>query len=193
MKQRRLIFYNTIKALDDLTALKFSLKYQLAPIIMGFKPSMTINLSKNKKMWQLYEMEILKELGVACQTLREKEGAFILLFYKDCLIEALLEDVAVRSFLQDLDYPVHSSEQAIKTLKERYETYHCPHELGVFLGIALKDVKDYMTCPNKTCLLCGYWKVYNDLDAAQQTFNNYDLAKETMLNHLLGELEKRAS
>ena len=56
--------------------------------------------------------------------------------------------------------------------------YHCPHELGIFLGIPIEDVKDFMECTNKKCLLCGYWKVYNNYYTAEKTFKQYDIIKE---------------
>lgn len=53
-------------------------------------------------------------------------------------------------------------EDYINILKFRYEKYYCLYELGLFFGIFFEDVKDFMECIIKKCLLCGYWKVYNN-------------------------------
>lgn len=65
----------------------------------------------------------------------------------------------------------------VNTLKDRYEKYNCPHELGVFLGYPLDDVRDFMEYNNKKCLGCGYWRVYNDITRAKEIFSKYDKVK----------------
>ena len=191
MKDKRLIFYNKIKALDEKTYLKYSLRYQLAPVIMGFKPGMTINLSREKYEadWPIYSQYIEEELGIKSAILRSSSRSIILLFYRRCLIEELLQNQEIKAFLEPFGYETSSVEKAIICLQKRYEVEHCPHELGIFLGIHIKDVKDYMLCPNKECLLCSYWKVYNNVEDAKTTFARFDLAKVKMLNTLLEELQ----
>ena len=73
----------------------------------------------------------------------------------------------------------------VNTLKSRYEQYHCPHEIGIFLGIPIKDVKDFIECTTKKCLLCKYWKVYNDSAKAEIIFNTYDKIKEYTMETIL--------
>ena len=85
-----------------------------------------------------------------------------------------------------IGYPKEISVKSyIETLKARYMLHHCPHELGVFLGIPIEDVKDFMECTNKKCLLCGYWKVYNNYYAAEKTFKQYDIIKEHTINSFI--------
>ena len=85
-----------------------------------------------------------------------------------------------------LGYPnKFSVEEALETLQERYELYNCPHELGIFLGFPLDDVKDFMTCSDKKCLACGYWKVYNQCNKAKRIFNLFDRVKEETLDNIL--------
>jgi hypothetical protein len=42
-----------------------------------------------------------------------------------------------------------------------------------------------MECTTKECLLCGYWKVYNDSNKAQKIFNKYDKVKEYTVQNIL--------
>lgn len=192
LKEKRIIFYDYLKQLEDKQYLSCYFKYQLAPVIMGFKPSMTITLRKcNSRNMNQEEIEnIIKGLGLKVITLRENRDADILLIYRECLIEALLEDEQIRTFLEEVGYGMQSVEQVIEYLVYRYEDCHCPHELGVFLGFNLEDVRDYMNESSKECLLCGYWRVYNNVENAKQTFKNYDLAKDKMLSSLLEELQQ---
>ncbi len=191
MKDKRLIFYNKIKGLDDKTYLKYSLKYQLAPVIMAFKPGMTINLPREKYEadWPIYSKYIEEELGIKSAVLRNSPKSIILFFYRNCLIEELLQNEEVQSFLKPFGYETTNVEVAVKYLQKRYEVEHCPHELGIFLGIHLKDVQDYILYPEKECLLCSYWKVYNNVEQAKNIFASFDAAKVKMLNTLLEELQ----
>ena len=70
-------------------------------------------------------------------------------------------------------------------MKRRYKEFNCPHELGIFLGFPLNDVKDFMNCKDKKCLSCGYWLVYNNLQEAQEIFSKYDKVKAHTVNYIL--------
>ncbi|GEM_PF-151603 len=77
----------------------------------------------------------------------------------------------------------------LNVLKNRYKEFNCPHELGIFLGIPINDVKDFINCNDKKCLLCGYWKVYNDCISAQRIFQSYDQVKEYTVNSIFKGIE----
>lgn len=191
MKDNIQTFYTKLREVDDLCYLENYLKYQLAPVIKGFKPSSTLNMTSYRAFnvnWDRWRVGVLGKLGLECITLRETKNSKVLLFYRKDLIREILQEQATKEFLQQLDYPVEGPDEAIAHLARRYEEYHCPHELGVFLGIPLSDVKEFMTCTQKKCLMCGYWKVYSNLNQAVQTFEQYDRAKDEMLQNLLGQL-----
>lgn len=48
-----------------------------------------------------------------------------------------------------------------------------PHEIGLFLGYPPEDVQGFMENKAARHKLAGCWKVYGDVDAAQQTFARY--------------------
>ena len=91
-----------------------------------------------------------------------------------------------KNFFKKLGYSNKNDiNKYIENLKFRYDLYHCPHELGLFLGIPYKDVIDFMECTEKKCLFCGYWKVYNDSSKAKKIFSQYDKIKEHTVEHIL--------
>lgn len=192
MKDKRVIFYDKIKQLDDVEYLTYYLKYQLAPVIMGYKPSITLSLGKKegKKFSKIKILKVINGLGLKGIILRETSTAHIVLAYCKCSIENILASPKEREVLEQLGYPLHSAYAALAYLRKRYEYCHCPPELGTFLGFPVEDVKDYMCGTKKKCLLCGYWQVYNNLCEAEKIFKAYDKAKETMLTSLLDELIK---
>ncbi|CCJ33178.1 hypothetical protein CAAU_1094 [Caloramator australicus RC3] len=75
--------------------------------------------------------------------------------------------------------------QILNLLKEKY-TLSCPHEIGIFLGIPLEDVMAFIN-DEKDFKLCGYWKVFGDVERAKKIFNEYDRAKNLALNYIYNE------
>ena len=56
-------------------------------------------------------------------------------------------------------------------LKYRFESLQkTPHEIGVFLGYPIWDVKGFIDYKGKDFKYCGTWKVYNNTDYAKIYF-----------------------
>lgn len=190
--EQRVIFFDTIKALDDMRYLMYYLKYQLAPVIMGVKPSITLNIGKRQGriISKVKLLRIIEELGLKGIILRDTKNGHIMLAYRLCTLKNILNEPRVKEVLESLKYPSDSVYAAVSHLRKRYDYCHCPPELGIFLGFPVEDVTDYMCGTSKECLLCGYWQVYNNVDEAEKIFKKYDAAKAHMLTYLLDELEK---
>ena len=45
-----------------------------------------------------------------------------------------------------------------------------PHEIGLFLGYPVEDVKGFIRYGGAGCKLCGCWKVYGDVEHAASQF-----------------------
>ena len=190
--EQRVIFFDIIKSLDDVSYLKYYLKYQLAPVIIGVKPSITLNIGKRQGriISKVKLLRIIGELGLKGIILRDTKNGHIILAYRLCTLRNILDEPRVKEVLESLNYPLGSVYAAVSHLRKRYDYCHCPPELGIFLGFPVEDVTDYMCGTSKECLLCGYWQVYNNVDEAEKIFKKYDAAKAHMLTYLLDELEK---
>ena len=183
-------FYNRLDLMNEKEYIETFLVYNTSLIIAGVKPAVTLTIKKkNHKLydsWQRYGDVFLKELTLNHIELRNSPNAIIIMIYDKSILKKYLNLKYNKEFLINLGYPDNASiDNYIDTLKLRYEQYHCPHELGLFLGIPLKDVKDFMECSSKNCLLCGYWKVYNDSSEAEMIFNTYDTVKEYTIKTML--------
>ena len=55
-----------------------------------------------------------------------------------------------------------------------------PHEIGVFLGYPPADVQAFCRFGGANCKLCGYWKVYGDVEHARSCFARYDDCRECL-------------
>lgn len=185
-------FYEHMKKLDGLAYLENYLKYQLAPVIHGLKPSLTVTITYHKQLvmhWDENKHILLEKLGLEEILLRHTDAGIMVLIYNKQLLQKVLNDDKTQLFLTNLHYSSCEVTKALAYLKYRYNKYHCPHELGIFLGIPLDDVKDFMNCSTKKCMLRRYWKVYNNIENAKKIFDAYDYAKEQMLYHLTEELQ----
>ena len=49
-----------------------------------------------------------------------------------------------------------------------------PHEIGLFLGYPLADVLGFCALGGACAKLCGYWKVYGDVEYAKACFRRFD-------------------
>ena len=48
-----------------------------------------------------------------------------------------------------------------------------PHEIGIFLGYPVEDVKSFIQNHGENYILSGVWKVYHDKETAERTFRLY--------------------
>ena len=186
MDLERELFYKNLESYNDYDYLYIYLKYHLAPVVEGIKPSSILNMAKGlEEKWQKYGLEIIQKLQLECAFLRKGEGKCILWFYRRDLLTYLIEQDKVKNYLQKEDYHLESVDTLITSLIRRYDHVHCPHEVGIFLGIPLEDVKAFREEIKKPCLLKGYWKVYSHLESAKALFKAYDLAKYKVIHESL--------
>ncbi|WP_194190060.1 DUF3793 family protein [Clostridium chrysemydis] len=178
-------FYKILSEMDESTRFKKFMLFMLAPVVAGYKPSSTITLVKKSSdyfEWNKSKEELLEELNLNYIVLRECSEAKIILVFNEAKLRERLKNKENKNFLEGLNYDLSLDIfEILLKLKERYNLYHCPHELGIFLGIPVEDVKDFMECTEKKCLACGYWKVYNNYDEAIKTFNDYNLVKDRVV------------
>lgn len=189
-------FYNKLDSMKNKEYIENFLVYNTSLVIAGVKPAVTITIKKNNKKiydnWKQFGKDFIENIKLKSIELRESDNSIILMIYDEEIIKKEVLNKDNMKFLINLGYSYEAEiEDYINTLKSRYEKYHCPHELGLFLGIPFEDVKDFMECTTKKCLLCGYWKVYNNSRQAKIIFNQYNKVKEyTMRSMLKGNLSQ---
>jgi hypothetical protein len=83
-----------------------------------------------------------------------------------------------RSSVAESDSPVFVY---LNCLKKKFETYRqFPHEIGLFLGYPIDDVLGFVKHKGRNYKLCGYWKVYGNVEKAKNNFHCYELCREYM-------------
>ncbi|AVP55578.1 hypothetical protein K144313037_05950 [Clostridium tetani] len=195
MKGKEILkIFNIIKNLEDKEYMFSILAYNIAPSILKNKPSTIVNLSKNNRnlyaLWDKYGEEFQRYFSVETYSLKDTNDFKLKLFYRKESLENHLHKKENINFLQKIGYNESKDiEGYLDMLKIRYES-ECPHELGVFLGIPLEDIEGFIDNSTEDYLLTGYWKVYNNVEEAKKTFEEYDKARLNILNSIYKKQEK---
>lgn len=105
---------------------------------------------------------------------RRTEAYLVYLYRKEAL-ESLLRQTEHQSFLWEMGYaPWGESRGCLRQLAARLCLEgEFPHEIGVFLGYPLDDVKGFIRHKGKNFTLCGCWKCYGDPREAQRQFRRF--------------------
>ena len=119
---------------------------------------------------------VLNEKGVYLKLLAQKAGFYLILIYRRNMVDQLQEDPAVSGFLEEYGYPANAgTEEILSHLGIRFrQTDRFPHEIGVFLGYPVEDIRGFIDNHGKNCLICGLWKVYSDPHRAAAYFEKID-------------------
>ena len=75
-------------------------------------------------------------------------------------------------------------DEKLDLLASRMSCGSFPHEIGAFLGYPVGDIRGFISNSGKNCLLCGYWKVYENAEKAQRTFDEYDRCRDILFDRL---------
>jgi hypothetical protein len=190
-------FYNKLESMNGEEYIKNFLIYNTSLVIAKIKPAVTVTFKKNNENlynnWCYIGKQFIKSIGLNFVELRESNDLIIVLIYNHRVLEKYIGEEDNKEFLGSIGYSDNTTViEYLNMLKNRYKKYNCPHELGIFLGIPLNDVKDFMNCDDKKCLLCGYWKVYNDCISAKRIFESYDHVKEYTIESIFKGIDGNA-
>lgn len=114
----------------------------------------------------------LNARGVYVEALVWREASVLIYTYRQSHLEKELRQDGVAELLAPYGYEDVSVDGCLNHLKERVAHNSCfPHEIGVFLGYPLEDVKGFIEHGGRDCKSCGVWKVYCDTAYAQRIFD----------------------
>lgn len=161
-----------------------------APVLAGIK---TANLISCRKEWypnlpqmlEIYQRAFVSR-GICFRILCSCDYRFLLLVYRP---NRLLKDLGTkeaRALLKRYDYPMHKGLDALLAhlSKRTADRKDFPHEIGLFLGYPVEDVRGFIEQRGKDCKLSGYWKVYGDVQAARRLFRQYDRCRDTARGYI---------
>ncbi|MBR1741606.1 MAG: DUF3793 family protein [Lachnospiraceae bacterium] len=172
----------------DLNDLDLQMAMQCAPLFAGLKVSNLLIVDTENRSRVL---QILKNSQIAHITLSEFEGRVTMLLYRNEELRGYFEDQRVKNLLQFLGYENTSFWQLLMKFRERFQFYQresqdFPHEMGLFLGYPVEDVAGFIKNEGKKSLCTGYWKVYRNPKEKVTLFEQFEQARERMIQYIYG-------
>ena len=135
----------------------------------------------------------MKRKGITFDILSENVGVnkALIYVYRRADLEKILNRDEIRSFLLNHGYLIYDNEivggvnceNIILQLKKKFEKLNqFPHEIGIFLGYPIGDVKGFIENHGCNCKCTGYWKVYCNEEEATKTFRKYKKCRDIYMN-----------
>lgn len=163
---------------------------KISATLAGLKPATLLCFCRRRDidltgLWTRYEKEIRLSSDIETFELKRTEHNLVVLFYnRQHLTETLFSKRNLR-FLEQFGYsPEMGIIEMLEHLRERYKD-GCPHEIGLFLGIPLKDVLGYLEIIPLKCNYCGYWKVYGKADREKSLFQKYRTVRDRIFDLII--------
>jgi hypothetical protein len=153
-----------------------------APLIDGLRCGTLLNLCRNgedmRLVWRSRQNGLSRRFGVEFAELSFSARSVLLFIYRTDLLASHLSGEGIAQFLEDMGYDCAKDfpNGCVKRLAQRYSS-GMPHEIGVFLGYPLDDVKGFIENGGRRSKVTGYWKVYGDENYAMKKFVEYRKAE----------------
>lgn len=101
----------------------------------------------------------------------------LIYLFRPSFLERDLCDKDASLLLRRLGYNVDNAAECVKCLSDRLRAIKSreefPHEIGLFLGYPVEDVKGFIAHKGECSKCVGCWKVYGDVTRAEDTFDRY--------------------
>lgn len=152
------------------------------------------------EQWIAEWNEALRSRGLSLRLMRRTDSSALIYIFRKSALEKTLGNREISEFLRSFGYEgcelcegctadsCHL-ENCLKHLEDRINKISgCsdmsfPHEIGLFLGYPLADVKGFIRHKGRSCKHIGTWKVYGDVLSAKKTFAKFSKCSD-MYNKL---------
>jgi len=162
--------------------LQNALAIHSSPALCGIKASNLINMKYYDSLEKEIEELSNKYPRIGFYVLKRNINNVLVLVYRKKILENNLFKNDNKLFLEKLGYDITNINSMLNSLKIRMNYDDFPHEIGVFLGYDLEDIKSYIE--GDKCLYTGYWKVYSNVEEKIELFNKYTRCKNLVLRML---------
>lgn len=146
-----------------------------APTLAGLKSAGLFRyffLSREVARQELQQVnEMLNDKGVYVEVMEWRAEWVLLYAYRKRHLERELAEPSAQKLLREYGYRTQTVEQAVEYLKQRVQNSICfPHEIGLFLGYPVEDVRGFIENKGQNCKCCGLWKVYCNEEETLELF-----------------------
>ena len=183
-------------ATDDENSVELRLIIQNAAVLKGRRISGMLFL--NDKELARISMK-LHNTNISLIILCTCKKRHLVMVYRAKELEEHLRSKEVSDYLREFGYRRDDFISNLIRLHQRMNGFYnkmkeFPHEVGVFLGYPICDIKGFLENKGERYLHSGYWKIYGNLEETRKKFLSYDEAREIAIDEFLSgrELESIA-
>ncbi len=167
----------------DLKAADMQIVLHCAPFLAGLRISNLLILQKDQAARVRWLFAQTRFSYVILYSSSQKE---VMLLYREQELNRYLGRGEVRTMLREMGYRDFSTERLLEVFAARYVSFmqgrnSFPHEMGLFLGYPLEDVRGFIEHNGRNAVCAGYWKVYENQPEKQLLFHGFHLAEEGLV------------
>lgn len=149
-----------------------------SPTLAGIKTGSLFNCSyksKNEVCEFLRDLNVsLNSKGLRFIPLRFKNKKVLIYAYRPSRLLPEVQEKEADKLLSQRGYCTQNCGRCLARLMNRLgEDDEFPHEIGLFLGYPVEDVKGFIENKASRAKCVGCWKVYGDAEKAQKLFQQY--------------------
>ena len=117
---------------------------------------------------------ILNGKGIRIIPVKCTEKSALIYMYRPERLQKDLCEKEAQSLLRSFGYDINDVSSCLRCLSKRLRSFEVfPHEIGLFLGYPVEDVKGFIKHKGECSKCVGCWKVYGDVDKAEDTFERF--------------------
>ncbi|MFQ8602088.1 MAG: DUF3793 family protein [Anaerovoracaceae bacterium] len=149
-----------------------------APTLAGIKTANLFSCQCSSRSSALFAVKCwnkaLNNKGVYAVLMRYRNKRALIYVYRRSKLIQDFSDSRAKEFLNIFGYGGMTLTQMLEVLSCKLSSQEdFPHEIGIFLGYPIDDVKGFIKNGGKNCKIAGHWKVYADEKRAEKLFCKY--------------------
>ena len=153
-----------------------------SPTLAGIKTGNLFSCECSDRQCFLKEIcrlnRVLAKKGINAIPVRYSDNRVLIYVFRPAFLAKDFKDNDTASLLEELGYEATDVRACVRCLSKKLfnlsSSKEFPHEIGLFLGYPVDDVKGFMKYKGECSKCTGRWKVYGDVERAKQTFDKYD-------------------
>jgi hypothetical protein len=181
-----------LRGMSDADYIKSLIAYHAAPTLLGIKPATLICPCRaGRDLGRALKESascLGSSFGVRVIALRNRSDARLVFIYDPDMLRRTLTGTGVREFLAETGYDVTEAgaDELVSQLKEKFRGNGFPHEIGVFLGYPVEDVRCFIERRGRGCRTAGCWKTYGNPERVKNCSARFQRAKMLAAELIVG-------